>query len=804
MQDYEKLGLFYLGKKFDPENKKCLDDLILYDSSDLVTHAVCLGMTGSGKTGLCIDLLEEAAIDNIPVIAIDLKGDLANMLLTFPEMDAKSFLPWVDLDKARRESLSPEELAEREALSWKAGLAEWGQSPNRVRLLHETVKPRIYTPGRSHGTKLSVLASFACPESAVLEDRDLMREEITGTVTSFLALMQIDAEPLKSREHILISAIVDHEWQQGNDLTLNNLIEKIQAPPLKQIGALPLESFFPAKDRFNLAASLNNMLAAPGFEMWTEGEPLNIDQLFYDDKGKAKLSIISLSQLSDTERMFFVSLLLSRLLGWMRKQNGSSSLRAIFYMDEIFGYFPPVSNPPSKTPLITLLKQARAFGLGMVLATQNPVDLDYKALGNTGTWFIGRLQTERDKMRVLDGLEGAAADSGSAFDRNQLDKLISSLQKRVFLMNNIHEDQPVLFQSRFSLSYLCGPLSRQQLKSLNQSGKNSGEINGSQSIQKPVQEKNKSEKDSSGKRPLLPPEIPQKFAPFPQTNSANQRFVYKPMIFSSAQLHFTDKKAVSGYKRNVSFLCELESDSGSCHWDKTQPSALSAQMLLNEPAASTGFADLPPNLTKTFGSLSKDFLKWLHSNQKLEIFKHAVTNQYSKADETERDFRIRQTHELREIRDRKLAELKDKYTQKLTTLEEKLARAQKTLSNEKAQAQDLDLQSALSIGNTILGAFVGRKMITSSNLNRAAQAARNVQRSSRQKDNIADAEDSITKLTDKITDLETEFEGEVIDLKNNFESEANKLEPIGIEPDKTSTILTNFVLCWVPVPVTAT
>ncbi|MBX9685707.1 MAG: hypothetical protein K2X27_03335, partial [Candidatus Obscuribacterales bacterium] len=431
MVDYEQLGLFYLGKRFDLDKQKCEEnDLLLYESRDLLTHAVCVGMTGSGKTGLCIDLLEEAAIDNIPVIAVDIKGDLSNLLLNFPDLSAASFLPWVDADEARRLQKTPEELALQEANKWKEGLSQWQQSGERIQRLKDSAEFLLYTPAGSSGLPLSVLKSFDCPDESVLEDRELLREQIAGTATSILALLGISGDPLKSKEHILLASILDNCWKNGQNLDLHALIEKIQNPPIQQLGALPLESFFSKKERFEFAMLMNNLLAAPGFEAWLEGEALDIDKLFYTASGKNKVSIISLAHLPDQERMFFLSLLLTQLLAWMRKQSGTSSLRAIFYMDEIFGYFPPVANPPSKTPLMTLLKQARAFGLGLVLATQNPVDLDYKALGNAGTWFIGRLQTERDKMRVLDGLESAAGEAGHAFKRGDMDKLISSLSRQ--------------------------------------------------------------------------------------------------------------------------------------------------------------------------------------------------------------------------------------------------------------------------------------------------------------------------------------------------------------------------------------
>ncbi|MEL6368443.1 MAG: DUF87 domain-containing protein, partial [Pseudomonadota bacterium] len=409
MSGFEKLGAFYLGKRLDEVNDDLTDDMVLYDSKDLNTHAVIIGMTGSGKTGLGIGMIEEAAMDSIPVIAIDPKGDLGNLMLTFPQFKGEDFAPWVNPQEASNKGQTVDQFADDQAALWKEGIGQWGQDPARVRTFRERVDLNIFTPGSNAGLPISVLKSFDSPAPALREDRDLYRERVQVTATSILALLGINADPVTSREHILIANLLDHYWQQGQSLDLPTLIAVIQNPPLEKIGVMALDDVYPAKDRFALAMQLNSLLAAPGFEAWLEGEPLSAANLLYTDSGKPRVSILSIAHLSDAERMFFVCMLLNNLIAWMRAQPGTGSLRAMLYMDEIFGYMPPVANPPSKQLLLTLLKQARAYGLGLVLSTQNPVDLDYKGLSNTGTWMIGRLQTERDKARVMEGLEGAAA-----------------------------------------------------------------------------------------------------------------------------------------------------------------------------------------------------------------------------------------------------------------------------------------------------------------------------------------------------------------------------------------------------------
>ena len=449
MHDFEKLGAFYLGKRYDMETEQQTDDLVLYDSKDLTTHAVIIGMTGSGKTGLGIGVLEEAALDHIPVIAIDPKGDMGNLLLTFPNLVAEDFLPWINTRTATDKGQTPEQFAAAQAAMWKKGLGEWGQDGKRIEQMRKNVDMAIYTPGSNSGLPVSVLQSFSAPDQALIDDIDLYRERVQSTATGILTLLGIDADPVASREHILISKLLDNAWREGRSLDVAGLIGEIQNPPITKVGVMNLDSFFPAKDRFELAMSLNNLLAAPGFEAWMQGTPLNARNLLYTEEGKPRISVMSIAHLDDAQRMFFVSMLLNELIAWMRAQQGTSSLRAILYMDEIFGYMPPVANPPSKTLFLTLLKQARAYGLGLVLATQNPVDLDYKGLSNTGTWFIGRLQTERDKARVMEGLEGA---SGGKFDKQKMERTIAGLGKRRFLLHNVHEDEAVVFSTRWVMS----------------------------------------------------------------------------------------------------------------------------------------------------------------------------------------------------------------------------------------------------------------------------------------------------------------------------------------------------------------
>jgi len=705
--DYEKLGLFYLGRPYDVETKSAREGLLLYDAKDLVTHAVCVGMTGSGKTGLCIDVLEEAAIDGIPALAIDPKGDLGNLLLTFPDLSPEEFRPWLDEDEARRHGKTPEDWAASQAETWRKGLESWGQGRDRIKRLRAAVDVAIYTPGSQSGLPLSIVKSFSAPALDFIEESDLMRERVATTATSLLGLLGIDADPIKSREHILLSTIIDSCWRQGQDLDLPRLIQMIQTPPVQRIGVLELEAFYPSDKRFELAMAVNNLLAAPGFSVWMEGEALDIQRLLYTTEGKPRLTILSIAHLNDAERMFFVSLLLNQVLGWMRQQPGTTSLRAIVYMDEIAGYLPPVANPASKAPMLTLLKQARAFGVGMVLATQNPVDLDYKALSNAGTWFIGRLQTERDQARVLDGLEGAMSTAGGAFDREKLQRLIGGLGKRVFLLHNIHEDGPEVFETRWAMSYLRGPLTRSQIRTLMSGRKEAGAA--ALGTQHPALSTARGTRHAapstapgtqhpapgtsgagvaSGARPavsahwVLPPGIPQYFAP------ARPGAHYVPMIVGAANVRFTDTKAKIDETRPLTVVTPLTADPIPVNWDQAEPATFEVGQLSAELPSGATFDELPgaASKSKNYVDWTKSFITWVSTAESLEIYRSPSLKLVSSAGEPEGDFRARLQQAAREQRDADVTRLRQKFAPKVAALQEKLRRAEQAVQKEEEQA----------------------------------------------------------------------------------------------------------------------
>lgn len=801
-QDFEKLGLFYLGRPFDLATKTPLPGWLLYDSKDLVTHAVCVGMTGSGKTGLCLALLEEAAIDGIPALIIDPKGDLGNLLLTFPELRAQDFEPWINEDEARKKGLSPADYAAKQAEAWKNGLAKWGQDGERIARLRASADFAIYTPGSHAGLPVSILKSFAAPEEGIRGEAELLRERINTTATSLLGLLGIEADPIKSREHILLSTILDVAWRKGQDLDLATLIHQIQAPPVSKVGVMDLESFYPAKDRFALAMQLNNLLAAPGFASWMEGEALELSSLLYTPKGKPRMAIMSIAHLSEAERMFFVSLLLNQTLGWVRAQSGTTSLRALIYMDEIFGYFPPVANPPSKGPLLTLLKQARAFGVGVVLATQNPVDLDYKGLANTGTWFIGRLQTERDKARVLEGLEGASAGSGQRFDRKRMEETLAGLGNRIFLMNNVHEDEPVIFETRWALSYLRGPLTRTQIKSLMDPVRRQ-----TSSVMR--QPGGKAESDSlrmtndglrmTASRPVLPPGVPQYFVPMRGTRPSGSQLVYRPMVLGLSQIRFADAKKGLEAIHDEAHVMPADRAAATLDWERSEAISIVQDDLEREPNSEARFEEIATaaGQPKSYDEWKRDYANWLFRTAKLDLYRSPRLSELSKPGESERDFRVRLQQVAHERRDAAADKLRQKYAPKIAALQERLRRAEQAVEREKEQAKQTGLQTALSVGATILGAFMGRKTISATTIGKASTALGKAGRTMKDMKDVGMAQDNVAALQQQLADLEAQFKSET-DHLSAVDPQSEPLETVALRPTKSHITVKLVGLAWLP------
>jgi hypothetical protein len=796
MQDFEKLGVFYLGREYDLDRKQPGDNLLLYDAKDLCTHAVCVGMTGSGKTGLCLSLLEEAAIDGIPAICIDPKGDLGNLMLTFPQLRPDDFRPWVDPAEATRRGMTFDEFVTNTATTWKQGLMEWGQDDKRIQRFRDAAEVAIYTPGNPAGLQVTVLRSFTAPDEAFRKDAAAMRDRISSAVSGLLALLGIDADPLKSREHILLSNLLDARWKEGQDLDLGTLIRGIQTPPFDRLGVLDLESFFPAKERFAFAMQMNNLLASPNFAAWREGEALDIQKLLYTPEGKPRIAILSIAHLSDAERMFFVTILLNEVLAWMRRQPGTSSLRALLYMDEVFGFFPPTANPPSKIPMLTLLKQARAFGLGVVLATQNPVDLDYKGLSNCGTWFIGRLQTERDKARLLDGLEGASTTAGTTFDRAAMERTIASLGNRVFLLNNVHEDAPVVFQTRWALSYLRGPMALTHIEQLMASKKTIAQAAAVAAVA--------SVTDEGESHPVLPPDIAECFLPRRTPPERGARLVYRAGLLGSARIHFENRTSGVDELHDLHLLIPVLEEVSATAWDHAT-TAEEGPETESTPESGAKFAALPATLTrpKTLTDLGNSLKDHLYRTQRLRLLKCKALKETSKPNEEEGVFRIRLGQLLKEHRDLQIEKLRTKYAPKLAAIQERIRKAEQRLEKEKSQATSSAMTTAIQFGTSVLGAMFGRKLASTTNITRAATAARSVGRTLEQRQDVGQANENIESLKQQIVDLNDAFEAETVKIQEGSAADDLEFEELLVKPKKTDITITKVMLAWTPWCVTS-
>ncbi|MBN1558766.1 DUF87 domain-containing protein [candidate division KSB1 bacterium] len=786
MQDFEKLGVFYLGKEVQGKNNELTNNLLLYESKDLTTHAVCLGMTGSGKTGLCISLLEEAAIDNIPALIIDPKGDMTNLALQFPSLTAEEFLPWINVDEASKKGMSEEAFAREQADLWAKGLADWDQSGERIRRLQDAAEVTIFTPGSTSGVPVSILKSFAAPPAQVVEDKDSYNERIASTVTSLLGLMGIDADPLQSREHILLSTILNHYWEAAKDIDLGMLIQAVQSPPVNKIGFFDLEAFYPGKERFQLAAALNSLMAAPVFQAWLQGEPLDVDQLLYTAEGKPRLAIMYIAHLSDAERMFFLSLLLNQVLAWVRRQSGTNSLRAILYFDEIFGYLPPTSNPPSKKPILTLLKQARAFGLGVVLATQNPVDLDYKALSNIGTWFIGRLQTAQDRARVLNGLSSGAG----AINVKRMDDLIAALGKRVFLLYNVHEDSPVVFHSRWAMSYLSGPLTRQQIREMRQEG----------AAHSPAEITAPMTRAQAGSRPMISGDIKTFFIPMRSPKPPDSSLVYRPRLYAKALVHYFDGRRGIDSQEEIRLMTDIEDGPMAVQWENGQRTEINEVELRDQPEEGANFESLPAMAgdAKSYKSWEADLKEFLYRSEKMTILKSASLKMTSNPGESERDFRVRLTQQGREQRDEWAEKLREKYAARMAALERRIRTADDRLYREQEQAKQQKLQTALNVGSTVLGAFFGRKAISRSTVGRAGSAMRSAGRAKKEAGDVARAEDNLQALQAELQELQERFQEDLDAGGARFDALAEELETILIRPSKSGIDVQLLCFVWEP------
>jgi len=796
---YEQLGLFYLGRELDMASGQAAAAPLLVKSKDFTTHAAIIGMTGSGKTGLGIGLIEEAIMDNIPSIIIDPKGDMANLLLTFPDLSPADFMPWIDPAEAARKEMTVEAYAEQTAKNWRQGLASYDQDGERIATLRQKTKFTIYTPGSSLGAPVSVLGDFAAPSADVIEDGDTLNALAASAATSLLSLAKIQGDPLQSREHILVSSLLLDAWRQGRSLTLESLIGGIVTPPFTKIGVFALDTFFPPNDRLALAMRLNNIIASPAFAAWTQGQPLDIQRIFYDQDGSPQTAIFSIAHLADGERMFFVTMLLNQTIAWMRRQQGTDSLKALLYMDEIFGYFPPTANPPSKQPMLLLLKQARAFGLGVVLATQNPVDLDYKGLANIASWFVGRLQTSQDQERVAAGISGA---SDGKLDRAQVKSLLGKLKGRQFLLTSAHLDAPLLFETRWTMSYLKGPIAGDDIRKLmsgakpaaaSTPGKGDGQTHPTSQV--PAAGAKQSTGEASATPPVIASGIEQLYHMPPLAGDAP---VLAPWLAARASIRFYNASKNIDETQPIALRISLDERFVRPDWASGEEIPFAASDCQQKAPAGSRFYPLPAAIIglKDFKTLEKSFADYLYQARQLEMYRVTNLKMESRPGETLGDFKVRVADTLRGQKDAALADMQKKYADRQKALEQKLAMAQDKLAREKSDVTVRATDTLISFGVAVVGAFLGRKTFSASNVSRAATGVKSAGRLMKERGDVQVAEESLGQIQQELAGLTAEVQAEAQSIAAGYDASAFPVETFSLKPKKSDIFDVRLALLW--------
>ncbi|MEN8172826.1 MAG: DUF87 domain-containing protein [Chloroflexota bacterium] len=799
-------GKFYLGRTIEKEEN------ILYDPDDLTTHAVVVGMTGSGKTGLCIDLLEEAALNNIPALMIDPKGDITNALLHFPDLLPSDFQPWINADEARKDGKTIEDAAADTAALWKNGLSGWDITPDRIQSLKDSAEFAIYTPGSDAGIPVNILASLKAPEISWEGNSELLREKISGTAIAILGLVGLDdIDPVRSREHILLSNIFETAWKAGKDLNLGELILQTQNPPFEKLGVFDINTFFPEKERFELAMLLNNILAAPSFQTWLEGPSLDIGKLLYTPDGSPRHSVFYIAHLTDAERMFFVTLLYAAIETWMRSQTGTKGLRALVYFDEIFGYLPPISNPPSKTLMLRMLKQARAFGVGQVLATQNPVDIDYKALSNAGTWFIGKLQTDRDKERLLDGLQGAAPD----LNRRQADKLISALDKREFLLHNVHDDESQVFKTRWAMNYLAGPLTRAQIPMLNQLVGASKSIETTEKTEDSPRAKVKSTAKLSAEaavvgtstRPAAPSDVDEYFLPNNLTLSQAAKLskkeipsgakpvglLYRPTLLAQADISYLQRKYNLDYEQQKTALVLSPERRSTARWEQWIAAAIHPNDLDRTPAPDATFdaLDAPLNNGKTLKSLKSDFTDWIYRSTEVGVRANEALDIFAGPEVSQADFRRMCSEAAQEKRDAEITKTAAKYDSKLDTLEGRLHKEERELREDETELSQRKLEEVGKHAENVISLFVGRRRSFSTSLTKRRMTQK-------AKADVEESVEAIAEMEAQVKELEGKLVKAIEGVKNKWADIVDDVSEIPVQPYKKDILIDLFGVAWMP------
>ncbi len=784
-------GEFYLGETLDTQSGKRNGALLHYASDNLTTHGVIVGMTGSGKTGLGMVLLEEALLSGIPTLIIDPKGDMGNLALCFPELRGADFQPWVDAAEAQRKGLTTEDHATGIAAEWRAGLESWHIDGTRLQALQEAAPVTIYTPGSSAGVPVNIVGSLAAPALSWDSEGETLRDEIEAFVTSLLTLAGIAADPVASREHVLLAALIEKSWQDNHDLDIAALIGQVLQPPLRKLGVFELDAFFPPADRQRLAMRLNGLVASPSFGAWLQGPPLDIQQLLYTPSGAPRAAVMYLAHLTDEERQFVVTLLLSKMVTWMRQQPGTAELRALVYMDEVFGYCPPTRSPPSKRPILTLLKQARAHGVGMLLATQNPVDLDYKAMSNAGTWMIGRLQTERDKARIMEGLKSAAG----GVDLAELDARIGGLGKRQFVLHQTRATQPALFTTRWAMSYLRGPLTRGELARLKDTAA-APEQTASPTARAATRTLGEHETPVA---PKVASGVPVYYldpaAPWArEVDAVAGGTRLHAALVARVHLLFDDKRAGIAQRQ------EWEAVWYPLHASLKAKQALNVDYderdLRRDPPADAVYVipNAPVDQASNFKEIAKDLADYLYREQGLEVLHNPALKLYARPGEAREEFARRCRDAADQFADAEAAQLRERYAARIERVKDRIAEAERRLRELETDTRSRKQNELIAGAGALLSAFLGGRRSTRGLSGIASRRSQTV----RAQERLRSAEERLTERADDLTELEDELAEDLEGIATQWQNEAERIEPLTLRLEKNDIQIAEMALLWVP------
>ena len=789
---------FLLGGQIDAASHTRTDKTSIIASGDLTTHGVIVGMTGSGKTGLGIVLVEDALRAGVPTLLIDPKGDLTNLCLTFPTLSPSDFLPWVNEGDAQKAGVTVGDFAAAQAKAWTEGLSTWGLGASDIAALRASVEFTIYTPGSNAGVGVNIIGSLQAP--ADMGDAEIVGDEIEGFVSGLLSLVGIEADPLSSREHILLSNLIQAEWSAGRSLDLPMLVGMAATPPIRKLGVFDLDTFFPPADRMAFAIRLNGLLASPSFGGWMAGPPLDIASMLHTPDGKPRCAIVCTAHLGDQERQFVTTLILSKLVTWMRRQSGTTDLRALLYMDEVAGYLPPTAMPPTKKPILTLMKQARAFGVGVVLSTQNPVDVDYKALSNAGTWMIGRLQTDQDKQRLLDGMSAASG----GVDVASVSSTIAGLAKREFVLRRAGKDQPEVFTTRWAMSYLRGPLTRDQIASL-MADQKGGQAMVTAAGSAPAMPAD----DEMGLMPDIADGIAVRWADIaapwlPAIGGDPRGTRYEPAIVARVALRYDDDTADlvhdDEYEAVIFPLTEQVDATRAVAIDyddrDLRPSA--------PPQCSYRMTDAPLKTKPFWTRVERDLIDHLVRSRTVDLPTNRDLKLFGRPGENADAFASRCALAAGERADTETAALRDKYQAKVTRIQTQLQAAEDRAHVLHTEQRGRQSQEVLSTAGSILGGLLGgsksRGGLLGKILGGAGSAAGRRTRSATASGRADAADNKVATLHDSLEQLETELSREIVEIDGRWTSLARNVTMLAVSLERTDVRVTQLNLVWVPVP----